>query len=733
MKESENIKDIPLHTAALLSDGRYKDSIDYLRQRLTENPQSKCLGTLNQAESTLRYLLRYFGQGADDPQRYRILADIRRTLLDIADTLDREMNASASPLMYFSTLRLNRMRAVDIQKALDDVVENKSMSELAITAGSYPLDALRKVEDTENALFEAFWIADAIPSHIYQATGMRIASGAVPDSTACLIISGVSLGLMKYYNHDALMMLCELTLSDNIKIKARAIVSLMLALDRWSARIDDDVTLLNRLAALADTDGMAGKIRSAVYALMQTRDTERITRKLQKEVIPGLMQFGPEIINRLKNASQETSLADMEGNPEWERLMKNSGLEDKIKELTELQSDGADVMMVAFSNLKGFPFFRSLSNWMRTFSTHHTMLNSLMRIGDNDLTALMEINGMMCDSDKYSFAFSLSNMPEMQRDMMMSQLKGQMEQIREQMKDFQLLKAGREFEDEAIRYCRDLYRFHKLHPKHQEFFDPFARFISFSSLPVFADIFKSGYQTASLAEFYFKRGYYAEAKPLLEELAFSSADQSHVWEKIGFCCEKLSSDPDEAVEAYMKAQLFNPESKWIARRLALCYRRKGDLRNAADYLKMSLPDDGAFDRRISLMLAEILMADEKWDEALKQLYRIDYETPGDSEVVRLMARCAFGSGDFEKAAGWLEQIPNIDKSEDDYRMLGHISFLRHDIPGAMRHYRMTVRQNDPDMQWKQALLADIPLLQQRGGDSNEMRLLIEYLSFNPED
>lgn len=719
-------------TGQLVASGRYKDAFTLLRRRLGETPVAGCLGRLNQAESTYKYLLQFFSRGSQDPGRKDMLADLKGQLLDMAQLIDRETAATESPAQYYSTLRMLRLRPADPMALSESLVEKDSMAELALAADGYPMELLKEIEEAGNKLFELFWTSDALPSQTYRDFSEKILRGFLPYRIASLVVAGVGLGLMSCFNRDAMMLLCDASGSEDYRVSARALVTLILALDRWKERVADDGKLIQRLDSLVEVEGMKKKIRTVVFALIKTRDTDRVSRKMQKEVIPGLMQFGPDIIKRLKKASEETSLADMEGNPEWEDLLKNTGLEEKIRELTEMQSDGADVMMSAFSNLKGYPFFRQLSNWMLPFSTHHTMLNSLRTIGEADISMLLELNGMMCDSDKYSFAFSLANMPEPQRKMVMGQMQGQMEQLREQMKEFEMLKAGREFEDEVVRYCRDLYRFNKLYPKKSEFFDPFSKFIDFSDIPIIYSLFDENDDIAALAEFYFKRGYHAEALEMLEKLAEIAGDTPHVWEKIGFCIEKVSDDDNEAVEAYMKAQLFNPDSKWISRRLGLCYRRMGDYRNAVEYLRMSLPDDGSFDRRISLMIADILIDGGNWDEAIKELYRVDYETPGDPEVVRRMARCAFRSADFDKALDWLDSISSIDLSEDDYRMRGHISFLRGDFQDAMRWYRMTVRQNDKRRLWKTTILGEMQALESMGGSRSDMLLLLESLSYSLE-
>lgn len=345
---------------------------------------------------------------------------------------------------------------------------------------------------------------------------------------------------------------------------------------------------------------------------------------------------------------------------------------------------------------------------------------------------MLEMSGLMCDSDKYSFAFSLASMPAAQRSMMLSQMHAQTEQMKEQMKDLRALRAGAEFEEELTRYFRDLYRFHKLFPKRSEFFDPFASAIEFTGIPVVSEVMESADDVAPIAEFYFKRGYYSEALPLLKSVATSGSQGPHVWEKIGFCLEKLPDSNQEAIEAYMKAQLFNPDSRWIARRLGLCYRRDRDYRNALEYLEMARPQDGAFDRNLSLIIADTMMEAGRWEEALRELYRVDYENPDDPEVIRRMARCAFRSGDLEKAAALMEQISNINLSEDDYRMMGHLAFLRKDMAEASRLYRLTVRPNDENRLWKSQILADLDILASLGASRSDLLLLLESLAYSLE-
>lgn len=731
MKEKTKYS-LPVQTKMLLDAGRFKDCFTLLRRRLTEVPLAGALARVSQAESTYRYMLDYFSRGLADPGRGAMLASLRSDLLDIAQKIDKDVSATDSPELYFSTLRMCRLRPASLTEAVDRTVQLKAMSDLAISSGQYPDSVMTQIESEEEKIFNVLWTDDSLRPDEYKAVVNAILNGSLPYTTSAIAIAAVGLSLMRYYSRDAFMTLISLAKAEYIPVSARALSTLILALSRWTEAVADDARLTEALQTLPDMEGMPKRIRDVVKTLVRTRDTDRVSRKMQREVIPGLMQFGPDIINRLKETSEEASFADLEANPEWEELLRDSGLEEKLRELTEMQSDGADVMMVAFSNLKNYPFFRQVRNWFLPFTVQHPMLRRLHTADEDTVSAMLEMSGLMCDSDKYSFAFSLASMPDSQRSMMLSQMAAQSAQVKEQLKDLKALKAGAEYEDELTRYFRDLYRFHKLFPKRGEFFDPFATAFDLTAVPVVSEVMESADDVAPIAEFYFKRGYYAEALPLLQTVARSSAAPPHIWEKIGFCLEKAPAGNQEAIEAYMKAQLFNPDSRWIARRLGICYRREADYRNALEYLEMARSYDGAYDRSLSLLIADTMMEAGKWDDALHELYRVDYESPDDPEVLRRMARCAFRSSGLDKAESFIKRIPNISLDEDDYRLMGHIAFLRKDMSEAARLYRLTVRPNDEKRLWKSQILSDLDILLALGASRTDLLLLLESLSYSIE-
>ena len=67
------------------------------------------------------------------------------------------------------------------------------------------------------------------------------------------------------------------------------------------------------------------------------------------------MKISPEMLNQNQKIIDLEDLEDK--NPEWEKEMKR--VEESIRELGELQLEGADTYLSAFAQLKSYPFFPS--------------------------------------------------------------------------------------------------------------------------------------------------------------------------------------------------------------------------------------------------------------------------------------------------------------------------------------------------------------------------------------
>lgn len=74
---------------------------------------------------------------------------------------------------------------------------------------------------------------------------------------------------------------------------------------------------------------------------------------MREEIIPQMMR-NPNLRKPELKAIEIEDIEDL--NPEWQKELEKIG--DHIRELGELQMEGADTYMTAFSQLKTYPFFR---------------------------------------------------------------------------------------------------------------------------------------------------------------------------------------------------------------------------------------------------------------------------------------------------------------------------------------------------------------------------------------
>ncbi len=88
-------------------------------------------------------MLDFFSRGLADPGIEGMLADIRHDLTDIAQKIEKEAASTDSPEIYFSTLRMRRLRPSDLKDTIAKIIELKAMADDSLTARTYPDSVMR--------------------------------------------------------------------------------------------------------------------------------------------------------------------------------------------------------------------------------------------------------------------------------------------------------------------------------------------------------------------------------------------------------------------------------------------------------------------------------------------------------------------------------------------------------------------------------------------------------------
>lgn len=690
-------KDNPIdihRTAALLREGRVESALSLL-----DNP-AEGLPVLRPFRDRLRRLREQYGYMADfvmrglpDPQLGESVNELAVSILGVADEMRRALLAADAPTLCYSMVRTAEVTPMrSLAEMADDcrsLSSRLALASLAEDPGRASADLTRRAEAVAKEMFNRLWITHPLPAADAEAFNGLLSDGSLPVSVKALAVSGLTLGLMEWYDERRLTLLADAYASPEspAPVSVRALCGLLLGLWLYRERPRSRALRL-RLESLAEGERWASDVRMVNMQMVRARDTERLTRKFRDELLPDMMRLRPEI-ERLGRMNPDLDPAAMEENPEWAELLDKSGLSERLKEMQEIQEEGGDILMATFSQLKSFPFFHDPSNWFLPFTADHSALDQ-----SSDLLPILELLGgsaPFCDSDRYSMALSLSQIPPEQRRMVDAQLKMQRDQI-DAMRASSLQGADPGREALTVGYVRDLYRFVKLFRRKSEFKDPFALGLNLPGLPELSDVFDDADTLRLIGEFYFKRRYWEDAFGIFRRLDLLITPEAGIYQKMGHSLQSLGR-LTEALDYYERADMLDHTSRWTRRRLAALYRALGRYDKALRYYKELEAEspDAASDVSLALSIGFCLVKLRRFDEALQVLFKAEYLGADSPKALRSIAWCTLLGGDYDRCRAYTERVfAKGDLTPDDYLNAGHLEMLTGHPSEAAERYAESI-------------------------------------------
>lgn len=673
---------------SLIANGRFFEAMGLIS---AHDHTGACRDMLTECATTYKYMLAYFERSAPgvlDPSRACVVAQTREQLRRAADMLEIAMLDPADPGAYFSARRTRAISADgSISEALRKVERAFVNEELASSTGKYDLKVRRTLEDAADSLFTNVWTTPHLSKKEKEELKGLLSdeTGTVNFSTQSLVLSALLMASLMYYDHLKLELLAETFLSNgNVRIKARALTGILLTLRRHTDRINENPATIGMLEVLSDEAEITKGVRKFVPLMLRTIDTDRVNKRVNEEIFPELMRMKPDIEKNMRHLGEKFNHMEMEENPDWEAILSKSGIADKLKELTEMQMDGADIFMSAFSQMKGFSFFRRLSNWFVPFDKGHSEVRQVAGTVPSALMTLLTDGQYFCSSDKYSMVLALSKMPPAQFNMMSGQLSEQLESMRSDI-ETSLAGATTDIAAEMALYLKDLYRFFRI--KNEGVADPFKGVFEIADIPPYRSLRTDRDLLRGMAEFYFKYGYWDVAQDLFGYISdMDETPEEDILQKRGYCLQLLGHE-EEALKTYMQAELLNPDSDWLLKRISVLLRDMKRYDEAAEYVRRALerkPDN----LQLEMLLGTVLMLGNHPKEALKSFYKIKYLKPDNTKVSRPMAWCEFLLGNHDKSVQMYESLPDMKAA--DMLNFGHALLARGDIAGAKGRYRSCI-------------------------------------------
>lgn len=683
-----NIANISQDIERLISARRLTSAFELLENTVTADSSLwKLKPEIERISESYVLMTRYALDGMPDPARPELYDELVASVRSLTDLINRQARMADASTLYFNTLRfLNSQREETLAALANEyrrINDRISLSVLAENAEKARLELTRKAEDLEKRLFNIIWTQYPLSVDDMTVIESLINDKALPSNFKSLVIGAVMAGLMEYYDERRMRILMDAYESEDTEISIRAICGLLFGM--WSHRNRPmSNRLRKRFDALVELPGWISDLKMIQLQFIRARETERISRKFNDEVIPEMMKLRPEI-EKLKNRPFDPE--SIEENPEWEELLEKSGVADRLKELQEIQEDGGDVLMGTFSKLKTFPFFNDISNWFIPFHSSHSLMSGSFDHATRMLFEMIVSAPMFCNSDKFSVILSLAQVPEAQIRMMTDQIRAHSDQMTRMNID-QLNSGTKAREVIANKFVQDLYRFFKLFRRKGEFKDPFNTSLNLIAHPLLHEFFDDVETLQLVGEFYFKRKYYADAFEIFDKLSFKIPPSAELFQKMGYCKQAMG-DLDGALTYYEQSELLNSESRWTMRRLASCYRALARWDKALPYYRR-LAEFKPDDVNLALNIGYCLMETGKYDEALKYFFKAEFIAGESEKSIRPIAWCSLLAGDYERARKYLTILLSDNPSAEDYLNAGHLELLTGHLNDAVERYAASI-------------------------------------------
>ncbi|MEE4175982.1 MAG: tetratricopeptide repeat protein [Bacteroides sp.] len=699
IKEYQNI-------VSMLHKRQVVEAIEKLRLLVKESQKEFINERLDNLLETYRNILKHSFAAVHDPEREKIYHYLIRSLLELADELKEMLLTEAGASnTYQMKSRLQREQRLERQEALaylERVTYDDQLAGLLKEVKVADSNDLPGREESLIRIFNIIWLTDKYTEAEIELLNASCDSGRLPWHDKGLIVSALTLSLLRYFDVNKFLILFRFAEKREERVWERAMVGLFVAFLKYNDRFYLYPVLEEKTLDFREFPGIEQNLEAIVIQFTKAKETEKVRRKWEEEIMPAMMKMRPKIEEKLELDQIFKEEFGEEKNPDWETVFEDTpGLLDKLQEFTEMQLEGMDVFMSAFSQLKGFPFFREISNWFVPFYMENEAIASSLGsgTGQTDLTPLvskLEDSFFMCNSDKYSFCLNLGMAPEQQKAMMMNMLNNELGNYAEIEQDESLLNDFARTKSIYTQYFQDLYRFFKIHPWRQEFDDIFSLDVDLYETAFVKHLVSESKTIRNIAELFFDKKFYPDALKVFLAILENEKDNIELFEKIAFCYEK-TGQLDKAYDYYVRADLIDSDRPWIMRKLAFCSKYLNRWEEALRYYRQvekAEPDD----LKVQANIGQCLVHLERYEEALDYYFKIEVLAPENHRIRRPLAWCSFLTGKLDTAKDYLERLLNADPENPyDLENLGHVLWCQGQPAEALKSYRQSLaRMKDFD-------------------------------------
>lgn len=716
-----------------LSERRLKPAFDKLKGLISESKQLSFLDEWRNLDETYHYMLKYTVEGTHDPERQKVYRKLIISTFELADkvldagllrfssSLEYEKRRSFNSQINFSTF-LTELENYELNDNLDDLLEDVKVK---YNEHNDEIELHYKIEE----LFYFIWFRNKLKTDEKAFLIDYLQNSLIASHYRAFIVTSLMMSLLRHFDESKFTLLFDAYENEEFEISQRAITALSIAIFKYDSRLRYYPSITSRLSILNEKPLFRRNIEVVLIQLIRSRETEKIQKKIRDEIMPEMVKISPTLNDKINLDSLMNDI-DEDKNPEWEKIFEDSpGLINKMEEITNMQMEGADIFMTPFSMLKMFPFFNELSNWFIPFFASNPAIETIAANADEMDARFIKIIDeapILCNSDKYSFCFSLQNLPEENRQMMAEGMKAEMDMLGELNSQDELTDPGKKAALISNRFIQDLYRFYRLHPRKNDFEDIFSWRFDFHNKHILSEILKEDNTILrNISEFYFSKDYYEEAAEVFSYL-LGIEKNGELYQKLGYCYQRMNNY-EKALETYKKAELYELNKKWNLNKIALCYRNLKQPQKALEYYRLAENLDEE-NLTVELNIGHCLLELCEYEEALKCYFKVEYLKPGNKKVWRPIGWCSFVIGKKEQAEKYFQKLTDSEPNKHDLMNMGHVQWSMGKRKEALEFYKKSIAQTDfTEAQFFEVFQEDLPYLLEQGINKDDVPIMLDQL------
>ncbi len=718
---------------------KIKQSFDIMADMLENVSVGGIRDEFSELQMTYLNILKYTVEGINDPERQKIYFKLLQNILKLNDRIKQDILARHSGWYTYSVRareqREERLRGGNIIQSVDDLVFKSRLDDLLSSAEIEKPDPeserAAEIERLSGIIFNHLWLSDFYGEAEESLMEILLRSGRFEWHDLASFVSAVTLSSLRIWDPAKIRLLAKLTTETTPHVAERALTGLVFSLYYYDDRLSLYPDVMHTIRVLAEQGNFRERCRIVVLQAIKSRDTERLSKRMNEEILPKVVKLRPRIEEKLDLDKILGENLEEGQNPDWSEMF--SGSEEMFKtmeELTNLQMEGSDVYMSAFSGLKRFDFFRELRNWFVPFYPDHVAVDAIFRDeilgpGINEMAEALFKTPFICNSDKFSLILNMKFLPAEQKSMMLKVFRMELEGLEQMKYDNELTGPAAIFRTTVTQYVHDLYRFYKLSDFKNEFDDLFTSRLDIYNSFFFREICGSTADDRSLADYFFSKEYYEDALALYLTVIRSVTDDAELYEKAGYCYQ-MSGEYEKALEKYSMAALIDPKT-WTLRKTGLCLRKLGRSQEALTAYQRALqaePDD----LTTILMTAHCCLDTGRYEEALKHYFRVEYESPGNVKVLRPIAWCYLMTGRFSEAGRYFERLAETGLTPFDRINMGHLALCQGDTRKASEHYISAIAGGEMTAEAFMTIFNDdLTVLTSNGVNADDLPIVLDFV------